>query len=134
MRVQNFLVFLGLQILAIVWAGLSFAMIESRIMAGALAGGYFILSGLYMVGKLAQDPKRWSFLMWYPLLVHVFAISIPMVITRFMNADQPFESVRILGMEGPTFHRLSTTVFGLLVLGTLIDLARVWRARKPAAG
>lgn len=129
MRIQNLLVFLGLQVLAIIWAGLSFAVIESRVLAGALAGGYFILSGLYMVGKLAQDPKRWSFLMWYPLLVHVFVISIPMVITRFLNTDKAFADVRILGMEGPTFHRLSTTIFGLLVLGTLIDLARTYRAR-----
>jgi|GEM_PF-1531490 len=125
--------FLGLQLLAIVVAGLSFSLIDNRLIAGAVAGSYFITSGLYMVLRTSRYSGKWTLLCWYPLLVHVFVISIPMVVTRFLNSERTFEEVRILGLEGPVFHRLSTTVFSLLILGTLIDIARLWRAKNQAA-
>jgi hypothetical protein len=71
--------------------------------------------------------------MTYPLLVHVFGVSFPMLITRALNADRAFESVFILGMPGPVFHQLSSTVFSILMLATLIDLWRVWQGDLKAA-
>jgi hypothetical protein len=124
--------FLGLQLLAIAVAGLAFSMIESRLVAGAVAGSYFVFSGLYMVLRTSRYAGKWHLIYWYPLLVHVFVISIPMVVTRFLNAGRPFEEVHILGLEGPVFHRLSTSVFSLLILGTLIDIARLKRTERSA--
>ena len=125
-------VFLGLQILAIAVAGLSFSLIENRLIAGAVAGSYFITSGLYMVVRTYRYSGKWHLVYWYPLLVHLFVISIPMVVTRFLASDRAFEDIRILGLEGPVFHRLSTTVFCLLIIATLIDIARCWRKRNHA--
>lgn len=132
MTYKELLVFLGLQILAIAVAGLSFSLIDNRLIAGAVAGSYFITSGLYMVVRTYRYSGKWHLIYWYPLLVHVFVISIPMVVTRFLNSERVFEDVHILGLEGPVFHRLSTTVFSLLIIGTLIDIARLWRSRKHA--
>ena len=135
MNWKELVLFVGLQILAIAVAGLSFSMIDNRLIAGAIAGSYFVTSGLYMVLRTWRYAGKWQLVYWYPLLVHVFVISIPMVVTRFLNTERAFEEVRILGLEGPVFHRLSTTVFSLLILGTLIDIARLlWRReKKPAA-
>ncbi len=125
--------FLGLQLLAIAVAGLSFSLIESRLVAGAVAGSYFVTSGLYMVLRTSRYAGKWRLLYWYPLLVHVFVISIPMVVTRLLNSERVFEEVKILGLEGPVFHKLSTTVFSILIVSTLIDLARSYRNHKSAA-
>ena len=125
--------FLGLQMIAIAVAGLAFGLIESRLLAGAVAGSYFVFSGLYMVLRTSRYAGKWHLLYWYPLLIHVFVISIPMVLTRFLNSDRIFEEVRILGLEGPEFHRLSTSVFSLLIAGTLIDLVRAFLAEKQKA-
>ena len=126
MNRRDLFLFLGLQILAIAIAGLSFKIFESRLLAGAVAGGYFVLSGLFMVWRASHWADKWRSTAWYPLLTHVFLISIPMVISRFLQATQDFEEVRIFGLAGPQFHRLSTTIFMILVAGTTIDLIRIW--------
>ncbi|HMN66905.1 MAG TPA: hypothetical protein PKC28_00040 [Bdellovibrionales bacterium] len=128
MNKKDLVMFLCLQACAVVVAGGSFALIEDRLWAGALAGSYFVLSGLFMVTRAVQWNDVWRSFCWYPLIAHVFGISIPMMVTRFAQAGLHFENVKILGLEGPAFHRLSTVIFGALVLGTLIDLARTWRA------
>lgn len=126
MNRRELILFLSLQILAIVVAGLSFKIFDSRLLAGFVAGGYFVTSGLFMVWRASHWTDRWLSCAWYPLLTHVFLISIPMVVSRFMQATQDFEEVRIFGLAGPQFHRLSTTIFIILVAGTVIDLIRIW--------
>lgn len=132
MNWKELTLFLGLQLLAIAVAGLSFSLIESRLVAGAVAGSYFITSGLFMILRTLRYSGKWRLVYWYPLLVHVFVISIPMVVTRILKSDQVFENVRILGLEAPVFHRLSTTVFSILILGTMIDIFRSWRKQESA--
>lgn len=127
MKPRDITLFLILELLAIAVAGLSFALIESRLVAGFTAGAYFLGFGLFVLWKIARSGKMWRTLMTYPLLVHVFGISFPMLITRALTADRAFESVFILGLPGPVFHRLSTTVFSILILATLTDL---WRAKQ----
>lgn len=125
MNRRDLLLFLALELIAIVWAGAVFSLFTSRLLAGALAGAYFVLSAAFMLVRALRWPDRVKALTPYALALHLFGVSLPMVITRFLNADQPFESVRILGLEGPEFHRLSTTVFSVLMAATLVDLVRV---------
>lgn len=127
MNRRDLFLFLSLQALAVVIAGASFAVFENRRVAGAVAGGYFVLSGLIMVWRGSRWTDKWMSAAWYPLLVHVFLISIPMIAMRFWQVAQDFEEVRIWGLPGPVFHRLSTSIFLVLVAGTIIDLIRIWR-------
>jgi hypothetical protein len=127
MRPHQLNLFLALELFAVIWAGFVFSVLQSRLLAGALAGGYFVLSGLFMVGVALKWPKKWRSFLWYPLLIHVFVISIPMVGSRFWQWSQGFDQVQIFGLPGPIFHRLSTIVFGSLLLGTVIDRVRLGR-------
>ena len=127
---------LGLEVFAIVWAGAVFSLFESRLLAGAFAGSYFVILGAVIVYRASRWPEKWTSPTFYLALIHLFVISLPMVITRFLNADLPFESVHVLGLEGPVFHKLSTSIFSGLLAGTAFDLLRVWwraRQRKKAA-
>lgn len=132
MKLSELVLFLTLQLTAIVVAGAAFALIETRLIAGAIAGSYFILSGLYMVLRTFRYAGKWRLALWYPLLTHVFLISIPMVVVRFLNSGSDFGQVKIWGLDGPTFHRLSTIVFVSMVLGTLIDIFRARYAKSVA--
>jgi hypothetical protein len=133
MNLRDLKTFLIIQLIAIAIAGLSFKLIDSRLLAGAVAGFYFVTSGLFMVLRAWRWGDKWASAMWYPLLIHVFVISIPMVIARFLQARLGFEEVRIWGLPGPVFHRLSSSVFMLLLLATVFDWIRVYRrTRKPA--
>lgn len=127
MNRKDLLIFLGLELFAIVWAGTVFTVLERKIVAGALAGGYFVISGLFMLWRASRWPAKWKSLTMYLLIVHVLGIALPMLISRFVQVDESFENVKVLGLPGPVFHELSTYVFTGLICATLIDL---WRARK----
>jgi len=132
MRTRDFGLFLGVELFAIAWAGLWFSTLDNKILAGALAGGYFLFSGLYMLWRLRGWSPRWQSPTWYVLLVHVFAISLPMLISRFMQINLSFEDVRILGLTGPQFHQVSNYVFMALIFSTIVDGVRVKRATGAA--
>lgn len=124
MRRKDLLVFLGLEVFAIAWAGVVFSLLPSKLFAGALAGGYFICSGMFMLARANHWESKWRSLTWYMLFVHVFVISIPMVITRFAQMAVSFTDISIIGFSGPVFHKISTGVFGALIIATAIDWLR----------
>jgi hypothetical protein len=127
MRSRDLVIFLVLELIAIAWAGLVFSVLESKILAGALAGSYFVASGLYMLWKAIQWPNKWRSLTWYALFVHVFVVSLPMLISRMLQVDLNFDEVRILGLPGPAFHQVSSYVFAGLILATILDWVRIKR-------
>ena len=132
MNRRDLLVFLGLELFAIVWAASVFKLIPVRVVAGAVAGTYFVLSGLYMTTRAWKWTDRWTSFSFYPLLTHVFAIAIPWLVVRAIHSDQPFERVQILGLSGPQLHQLSSWIFLSLMVGTVLDLLRVLvRKRHP---
>lgn len=110
-----------------------FRLITERLIAGALAGTLFVALGLWIVisGVRSKTLRRSAtFIMG---CVHLFAIALPMVITRFMNAALAFADVRILGLPGPVFHQLSTGVYALMIVATVGD-AIFWRRREITRG
>ena len=130
MNRKQLFVFLALELFAIVWAGVMFSTLNSKVFAGALAGGYFVVSGITMLALANKWPDKWKSLTWYMLFIHVFAISLPMLISRFLQVQSSFEEVRILGLPGPAFHNVSSTVFSMLIAATVGDLLRTWKAAQ----
>lgn len=131
MRRNEMALFLVLEVIAVVLAAVVFKFIESRLMAGMIAGAYFVNSGLFMLWRIVQWPDRWRSFTLYPLMVHVFLISIPLVVVRAMHMDMAFEDVTVWGIPGPVFHKVSTTIFSLVVLATIGDMSR--SRKRPAA-
>ena len=131
MNRRDLILFFILQILAIVWAGTVFSILQAKL-AGGLAGGYFVVSGLFMLSRARRWPKRWSSLTWYCLMLHVFAISLPMLIARFLQIDAEFSEVRVMGIPGPVFHNISSTVFSILMLATVVDWIRATWLGSPS--
>ena len=121
-------IFLALEVFAIIWAVRMFALLPSKLWAGALAGGYFVVSGIFMLTLSQRWPHKWKSLTWYILFVHVFAVSLPMLVSRFAQVALEFADVKIMGFSGPVFHQISTGVFSVLILATLIDWVRAWRS------
>jgi hypothetical protein len=107
--------------------------LTSRLVAGALAGGYFVVSGIFMLAMANHWPRKWKSLTWYVLFVHVFAISLPMLMSRFAQMALPFDDVRVFGIPGPVFHQISSTVFSILMGATVIDGLRVWWATRKSS-
>lgn len=130
MNRRDLIVFLVLELVAVAWAALVFQIFESRLVAGLAAGTYFVGSGAYILWRLWHWPNRLRSFTLYPALVHVFVISIPMMVVRFAQTQAAFEDILIWGLPGPVFHRLSTTVFLVLIIATATDLGRSWKISR----
>jgi len=128
MRRAELAQFVLLEVIGVVVAASVFQLLESRLLAGMIAGAYFINSGAYMLWRIVQWPDRFRSFTLYPLLIHVFAISFPIVIVRALNINVDFNDLMILGVPGPVFHRISTIVYGILIFATIGDLTRARRA------
>lgn len=120
------------EILMIPAVGLIFANVSDRFRAGMIAGSLFIALGVWIVSSGLRDRdfrKLWTFFIG---CVHLFAIALPMVITRILTSDLSFEAVRIWGLPGPIFHRLSTGLYVALVVATVFELIRARREGKAS--
>jgi len=128
---RDLYIFLALEFFAVIWAGAVFSLVSARLLATALVGGYFVLSAFYMTWRAWNWPERWRSASIYPLTAHLWGLSLPMVIIRFLHAGDAFADVRIWGLSGPLFHRLSGWVYACLILCTFIDLGRVQWPQNP---
>jgi hypothetical protein len=127
-----YLRFLISEILMIGAVALIFRTIPDRVLAGVVAGTLFVSLGLWilvlgLVSIKSVDPDRrfWHSATFWAGCAHLFLTSLPLMITRLLNWSTSFEQVDVLGLPGPVFHRLSTTVFSVLILATAFDL---WRS------
>lgn len=128
MRRAELAQFIFLQVLGVVIAATVFKVIDSRLFAGMVAGFYFVNSGAYMLWRIVQWPDRFRSFTLYPLLIHLFGISIPLMVARLMNVHLAYEEIKIWGIPGPAFHQISTIVYSILVFATIADLTRARRA------
>lgn len=123
-KVRDLALFLILEIASVIWAATVFSVFTSKIVAGALGGAFFLAFSTFMFIKILYWPKFWTAWTLYPLALFLFGSSIPMVWVRFTHLDADFAQLTIVGLSGPEFHRVSTSVLGLLMLVTLAELVK----------
>ena len=121
MKIKDLITFLILEVSSVVVAAVSFSMISTKVIAGAVAGSYFFLFSVFMLYRILHWPKFWTAWTLYPLCVFLFGVVIPMLWVRFTHFHQAFSEVQILGMSGPEFHHVSTSTIGLLMIVTLVE-------------
>jgi hypothetical protein len=129
-RTKDLFLFLGLEVASVVIAASSFALIPSKTVAAGIAGGYFFLFSAFMLFRMLRWPKWWEAWTFYPTGLFLFGIAIPMLWVRFTNIQVPFNKLHILGIPGPEFHQMATSMLGLLFLVTLAEAVHSATASK----
>ena len=114
-------------------APIIFKSIESRLIAGMVAGGVFVAIGVFIVMIGVQNRLFRRTPTFWAACLHLFGSALPLLITRAINFSRGFDDVLVLGLPGPVFHQLSTGIFLVLMVATAFDLIRAWR-RKSAVG
>jgi len=132
MNLKTWFVGVGLTLLGSINAGAVFALLESRFLAAMIAGGGFLIVGVYLVALVWADQKPWRWLSFYTSHIHLLVISIPMILVRVLNPEAEFEELTVLGMPGPVFHEYSTLFYQVLLACTVIDVARFYYLKKAA--
>lgn len=83
-----------------------------------------------MISRTWVWPLKFKSFSFYLALVHVFVISLPMLVVRWQHPGTDFSKLSVWGILGPEFHKISTQFFVILVLGTAVDLIRALKAEK----
>lgn len=120
---------LVLELIVIAIVTTIFRLIADRAVAGVIAGTVFVLLGLFIVRGGWRDRAKRTASYWMGC-VHLFGSALPLMITRLLNWSTGFEHVNVLGLPGPVFHRVSTTIYMIMLIATVWDLVRASRAQS----
>ena len=120
---------LAFEFLVAASAPVIFKTIESRLVAGMVAGSIFVAIGIFifMIGVQNREFRRTP--TFWTGCIHLFGSALPLLMTRLANFSRGFEDLQVLGLPGPVFHQVSTVIFALLMLATTFDLIRAWRQK-----
>lgn len=113
-----------IEVLVIFMVGAAFSLIENKLHAGAIAGTLFVLLGLAVVAPAVREPDYRKRPTFFAGLLHLFGSALPLLISRFAQADLRFEDVRVLGLSGPQFHQVSNVIYMILMAATAFDWFR----------
>jgi hypothetical protein len=105
-----------------------FQIIPNRLIAGVIAGSIFIGLGFYVVYPGIRDSVFRRTLSFWAAWAHLLLSAFPLFLTRLFHAGSSFEDVRVMGLPGPVFHKVSTTIYMIMLIATLADV--VWFAMK----
>lgn len=133
MNRKDLIIFLIAQLAVVIAVGLIFKIIEDRQIAATVAGALFVILSIgFAFRAVAWWRWRYSLSFWSALFFGA-AVAMPMLIQRVRHWGVDFSEVRVWWMSGPEFHSLSSKIFMVMTLATLIDLVRTL-IRVPARG
>jgi hypothetical protein len=130
MSVKTWILGIVLVLLGGANAGLVFSMIESRYTAALVAGGGFVIVGLYLIALVWGHQRPFSWWTFYTSHLHLLVVSLPMIGVRVMNPGVAFENLTVLGLPGPDFHQYSTFFYQFMLLGVVADSVRFYHKKK----
>lgn len=110
-----------------------FRLIESRLIAGAVAGTVFIALGVFVLTPGLRNREYRRSKTFVAGCLHLFLSALPLFVTRLLNAATDFQNVSVLGMPGPIFHRVSTGIYVLLLIATILDWIQSRKKDRVAA-
>ena len=110
----------------------SFKSFESRLVAGMVAGFFFLIFGFFGIYQNWKSKLFYKLPSTYLFGLHLFLISIPMVGTRLLNWNRSFSEIKILGLSGPSFHKLSEIIFLSLLICLTIEIIYFFRSHRKS--
>lgn len=125
MKPYKFLFFFILEVLSIILAVFIFKNIESKNLAGLIAGSQFLALGLYVLISLLKSSQPFKFFTFYGALSHIFLTTIPMLFLRLSYWNTDFKELSFLSFPTENLHKFSEKVFLFLMLCTLLDFILV---------
>lgn len=109
---------LTIQAVTVPFVILVFRLIEYRVLAASLAGGWFCLSGLLMMYLSSKWQPKFRSLAFIVTSFFTLIVAFPMLVIRSLNWELPMSGIRIWGIPGDTFHHFSNIAFLAMVAAT----------------
>ncbi len=126
-----FLKILIIQIITIPFIIILFKTIDSNKHAGLIAGLCFFTTGLYFLSELKRSTKMFRTFSFYGISFHLLVAVIPMLIIRIMHWSLNFKDINILTLPASEFHKISESIYMIMLLCTILDFFRVIFLKIP---
>ena len=110
----------GAHALAFVWAGLCFALILNKQVAGLFAGAGFVLVSFFVIRGEIKRSGSIKTILGIGHTAFFLLSTVPMIFVRLLNWGIPMTELTIMGLPGPKFHELSSTFFAVLMMLCLV--------------
>jgi enolase-phosphatase E1 len=94
--------------------------------AALFAGALFVIFGSIGLFRTFRHGSLKKNLLFWLFAVHVFIISLPMMLVRLANWSAEFSSLTIWGLPAPAFHGLSSVLY--LIIFAALGF-RYWRTK-----
>jgi hypothetical protein len=105
--------------------GVLFSTLEPR-SAGLIAAVLFVVLGFGTLMSTRRTSRRgWTF---FAACLYMVGAVLPILLIRFLNWDTEFRDTSLLGVSGPTFHRVSRYIYLAMMVATLRDFFHFRRA------
>lgn len=130
MRRRTFVLFFILEILSILFAMYLFRTMSDPRVAGVVAGAGFFTAGMVIIVWTWRWVEKWTLPTFWLAHIHIWLVTLPILLVRLANWEEPFPSLTFFGMSGTTFHRTSELVFTLLIVATVVDWLRCFLRKK----
>ncbi len=98
--------------------------------AALFAGALFILFGLFGFYKTRAHASLPTNFLAMLFSIHIFLISIPMIVVRLLNWDAEFNTLTIWWLPAPLFHGLSSGLYLFIFSAAAFQYWRLGKARS----
>lgn len=126
---KKFLLFAGLEFVAILITILAFAIIKLRPLASIVSATPFILVGLYIIRELWRTQRPLQFFTFYMAILHV-ALTTILGVRRVSFWNLPLEQIMLFDVPLPLLHKVAQACFWILIVATYVDMYRELKREK----
>lgn len=128
--IRSWITILIVEIITVPIVVLIFRNIESRSLAGIIAGSVFILSAGWIFYKILRSAVWYRWITPYVLAIHFFGVSLPLFLTRAFNFEITADQLNVWGFPLPQVHALSEKVYLALIIVTARDLIQCYLRKR----
>jgi len=131
MNKKELILFLVLDVLAIITVMVGFRNAPSYAFAITLANVTFVSLGIFVLWRVWKWVDRKKSCTFYMAHAQFLVGVLPLTVSRliYMKASS---LPSVMGLPGPTFHRFSEVLFVIYALATVVDLVRLYRGSSKA--
>jgi len=128
---KTFLKILIVQILTIPMIVFLFKILQNNKVSGLIAGSVFFALSLFFLQRLFYRTKYLKTFSFYGIIFHLVFAVIPLMLVRLVYINEDFSNLTVFGLQAQSFHKISESIYMIMVLCTLLDLVRVLILKIP---
>lgn len=128
---KTFLKILIIQVITIPLIVVLFKTLQNNKVSGLIAGCIFFVISLFFLKRLIYNTVYLKTFSFYGILFHLLFAVVPLMAVRLFYLNEDFSNLIVFGIKADSFHKISESIYMIMVLCTALDLLRVLVLKIP---